>query len=239
MNCTDLRILYEDNHIIAVEKPQNIPSAPDSSGDADMLSLVREYLKIKYNKPGNVFVGLVHRLDRPTGGVMVFARTSKAAERLSAGLQNGEFEKRYYAVVMGAPKVKTDYLTHYLLKDGDTNTTSVVPQTTAGAKPAELKYTVIESVSAQMITLSLVAVRLETGRSHQIRVQMSTVGHPVAGDAKYGGGKVLRGNLALWSYQLKFPHPVTKTMMSFRCIPPTDDAPWKFFRTLEADFNVL
>jgi len=230
-----MRILFEDNHIIVVEKPQNIPSAPDSSGDTDMLTMVKDYIKQKYNKPGNVFIGLVHRLDRPTGGVMVFARTSKAAERLSECLREGEFDKRYYAVVMGKPREKSDRITHYLLKDEASNTVSVVPQLTAGAKEASLQYTVIESADL----VSLIDVRLETGRSHQIRAQMATVGHPVFGDAKYGGDKTPKGKLALWSYQLKFPHPTTKVLMSFRVIPPVDETPWKLFRTLEANFNVL
>jgi len=239
MQYTDLRILYEDNQIIVAEKPQNVPSALDSSGDPDMLSLVKEYVKVKYNKPGNVFIGLVHRLDRPTGGVMVFARTSKAAERLSACIRDGNFDKRYYAVVMGVPRLRSERITHYLLKDEVTNTTSVVPQLTAGAKAAELQYSVVETAETALVKMSLADIRLETGRSHQIRVQMSALGNPVFGDSRYGGAKTPKGNLALWSYQLKFPHPVTKTIMSFRATPPLDETPWKLFKSLEAHFNIL
>ncbi|MDR3318280.1 MAG: RluA family pseudouridine synthase, partial [Clostridiales bacterium] len=182
MTADELQILHEDNHIIVVVKPQNVASQPDSSGDADMLTLIKEYVRVKCGKPGNVFIGLVHRLDRPTGGIMVFARTSKAAERLSAQIREGSFDKRYYAVVMGRPREKTERLAHYLLKDEETNTTNVVPASTAGCKYAELQYTLIENEGI----VSLVDVRLDTGRSHQIRVQMKTIGNPVFGDARYG-----------------------------------------------------
>ena len=168
----ELEVLYEDNHVIVVNKPQNIPSQADSSEDEDMLSIVKNYIKVKENKPGNVYLGLVHRLDRPTGGVMVFAKSSKAASRLSEQFKTDEVHKTYYAVVVGTPKEKTKRLVHYLKKDPRENKVTVVPQFTEGAKYAELVYEVLESKGGY----SLVKVDLVTGRSHQIRVQMKTIG---------------------------------------------------------------
>ncbi len=175
-------ILYEDNHVIVVLKPQNVPSQADESGDKDMLTMVKEYIKEKYNKPGNVYVGLVHRLDRPTGGVMVFAKTSKAAARLTEQFKNKEAEKTYFAVVCGTLKAKQTKLVNYLLKDEKNNIVKVVPMATTGAKRAELDYTVLEEKDG----FSLLKVKLETGRGHQIRVQLSTIGNPIYGDQKYG-----------------------------------------------------
>jgi 23S rRNA pseudouridine1911/1915/1917 synthase len=145
MKIEDLNIIYEDNHIIVVIKPQNIPTQKDDSGDQDMLSVVKEYVKEKYNKPGNVYVGLVHRLDRPTGGLLVFAKTSKAASRLSEQIQNGEFDKRYLTVVVGAPNDKTKKLENYLKKDERTNVVKIVPRSEDGAKKAELVYNVLDT----------------------------------------------------------------------------------------------
>lgn len=141
----DLNIIYEDNHVIVVIKPKNIPTQKDESCDEDMLSLVKEYVKVKYNKPGNVYIGLVHRLDRPTGGLLVFAKTSKAASRLSEQIKNGEFDKKYLTVVVGQPKDRTKKLEHFLKKDEKTNIVKIVPQTESGAKKAELIYEVIDT----------------------------------------------------------------------------------------------
>lgn len=220
-------VVYEDNHVIVVVKPQDIPSCPDDSGDKDMLTLVKEYLKTKYQKPGEAYVGLVHRLDRPTGGVMVFAKTSKAAARLCEGMRNGEFEKKYFAIVVGKPKEKTMLnVTHYLVKDSSKNMVYSVPMATEGAQKAVLDYTVLESNDS----LSLLAVKLHTGRAHQIRVQMKTLGIPLFGDQRYGEGKSPVGyHLALWATELKFIHPTTKEKMVFRVYPPVDQVPWKYF----------
>lgn len=223
----DLVILHEDNHIIVVLKPQNIPSCEDESKDKDLLTMIKEYIKEKYNKQGNVYLGLVHRLDRPTGGVMVFAKSSKAASRLSEQLRNGDFEKRYFAVLMGVPKEEKATLTHYMKKNAINNVVYVCPPTVAGAKFAELEYKLLEKKE----DLSLVDVRLHTGRSHQIRVQMSTIGTPVYGDMRYGGEKAKKGYLALWAYYLSFSHPVSKERMVFRVQPPKDLTPWKDFDT--------
>jgi len=221
----DLTILHEDNHIIVVLKPQNVPSCEDESKDLDMLNMVKTYIKEKYQKPGNVYVGLVHRLDRPTGGVMVFAKTSKAASRLSEQIKNGDMNKKYLAVVDGVPKVNSGKLINYLLKNEKTNTVSAVPQLTQGAKYAELSYKVLDSEKG----VSLVDIDLLTGRSHQIRVQFKYIGCPVYGDAKYGK-KSANNKLALWSYYLKFEHPVTKNSMVFKVYPPVEENPWKVFK---------
>ena len=226
----DLIILHEDNHIIVVLKPQNVPSCEDESKDKDMLTIIKEYIKEKYNKQGNVYLGLVHRLDRPTGGVMVFAKSSKAASRLSEQLRSGDFEKRYFAVLMGVPKEEKATLTHYMKKNAINNVVYICPPTVAGAKFAELEYKVLEKTE----DLSLVDVRLHTGRSHQIRVQMNAIGTPVYGDMRYGGEKAKKGYLALWAYYLSFSHPVSKEKMVFRVQPPKDLTPWKDFETERA-----
>ncbi len=220
----DIRIFHEDNSVLVVVKPQNIPSQPDESGDTDMLTLLKQYVKQKYNKPGEVYLGLVHRLDRPTGGVMVFARNSKSAERLSAQIREGKMNKMYLATVVNTPKQRKGELVHYLKKNALTNNVYVATFGTTGAKCARLDYEVLEHTDQ----LALVKVRLETGRSHQIRVQFSAIGSPLFGDARYGGDIVKGRNLALWAYQLSFDHPVSKERMVFVCYPP-DTHPWNLF----------
>jgi len=221
-----LNVLYEDNHIIVVVKPQNIPSQADSSGDMDMLNMVKEYVKEKYNKPGDAYIGLVHRLDRPTGGIMVFARTSKSAERLSKQIAERTLKKYYLAVVEGTPKEKFARLVNYLKKDEKTNIVSVVPKLEWGAKEAVLEY---HTMAKYQDTLSLLKVELFTGRSHQIRSQLSFVGNPIVSDIKYGAKLKLSKNLSLWAYKLSFAHPITQKQMQFICFPPTDTVPWKYF----------
>ncbi len=218
-------ILHEDNHILVVAKPQNIPVQQDSSGDADLLTLLKGYLKQEYDKPGNVYLGLVHRLDRPTGGVMVFAKTSKAAARLSEGLKSGDFEKEYLAVTVGTPREEKANLVHYLKKNSITNTVYVVPQATDGARRAELNYRVLESKPP----VSLLSISLITGRGHQIRVQLSHIRCPVFGDVRYKGDIAKGYNLALWAKSLKLTHPVTQERMVFIAWPPETDEPWKHF----------
>ena len=235
MEYTDLKILYEDNHIIVVLKPQNVPSQEDSSGDKDMLTLVKEYIKIKYDKPGNVFVGLVHRLDRPTGGVMVFAKTSKAAERLCAQIVSGEFTKRYFAITVGTPRDRQARLTDYLVKDEKENIVRRVPAKIEGAKQAVLDYKVLDALDE----IALLDIHLITGRSHQARVQLQNMGTPIFGDAKYGGDTLAKGhNLALWARELSFLHPTSKERLVFKVFPPTDDVPWKYF-PIEKFMNIV
>ena len=220
-----MEILHEDNQIIVVKKPQNIPSQADSSGDSDMLSMVKEYIKEKYNKPGNVFAGLVHRLDRPTGGVMVFAKTSKAASRLSAQIQDGTFEKEYMCVTCGIPREKMGRLVHYIKKDEKNNIVEIVPQSTEGAKRAELEYKVLATSGKY----ALLSVKIFTGRSHQIRVQLKAIGCPIFGDQKYGGEHRPKANLNLFATELKFNHPVSQDRMVFKVYPPEEESNWKLF----------
>lgn len=219
-----LNILYEDNHLLVVNKPFNVPTQPDSSNDVSLYVMVKDYIKTTYNKPGNVYVGLVHRLDRVTGGIVVFAKTSKAAERLSKDIQNRNIVKKYLAILSGVPRDKIGHLEHYLKKDEKTNTVKLATPTEEGAKLAVLNYRTLEYNEKY----SLVDIDLETGRSHQIRVQMSANKTPVFADFKYGKG-VKDVNLALFAYKLQFTHPTTKKLMTFIIEPPLNDIPWKFF----------
>jgi len=212
----DIRILFEDNHLLVVEKPMNIPVQADESGDIDMLTLLKQYLVEKYNKPGDAFLGLVHRLDRPTGGVMVFAKTSKAASRLSDAIREGNVDKKYLAIVEGKPRFNQDKLINYLKKSPETNMVKVVPELTEGAKYAELDYKVLETKN----NYSLLNVNLITGRGHQIRVQLATLGHPIVGDKRYGKSENLKLPLCLWAYELKFSHPISGKELMFRVYPP-------------------
>ncbi|NCA67272.1 MAG: RluA family pseudouridine synthase [Clostridia bacterium] len=226
INYKDLNIVFEDNHIIVVVKPYNVPSQEDSSGDKDMLTLLKEYLVETYTKPGNAFLGLVHRLDRPTGGVMVFAKTSKAAARLTESIQAGELEKKYLAVVKGKTRRNSEKLDDYLYKYENLNLVKVVPMTTAGAKRAVLVYKLLEEKEDN----SLITVNLLTGRSHQIRVQMEFIGNPLLGDVKYNKTPDPKcNNLALWATELRFPHPTTRDIMVFRLYPDLEEYPWNQF----------
>ena len=201
-----LNVIYEDNHIIVVEKPANIPSQKDNTNDIDMLTIIKDYLKEKYDKKGNVYLGLVHRLDRPVGGIMVFAKTSKAASRLSDQIRKNEFKKTYIAIVDGVLKQKQGTWKDYLIKNEKTNITTT---TTKGrGKEAILDYKVIDEKN----NLSMLKINLKTGRSHQIRVQTSSRGYPIVGDSKYGKneGKI---NIALFAYELSFIHPTKKEQM--------------------------
>ena len=195
-----------------------------------MLTMIKEYIAKTYNKTGNVYLGLVHRLDRPTGGVMVFAKSSKAAARLTEQMKNGDFEKRYYAVLVGKPREESATLTHYMKKNAVNNMVYVCPPTTAGAKFAELEYKTLEEKSG----LTLADITLHTGRSHQIRVQMNAIGTPVYGDMRYGGEKAKKGYLALWAYYLSFTHPVSKERLVFRVEPVNDRTPWNLFDTTKS-----
>ena len=220
----DFEVIYEDNSIIVVNKPQNIPTQADESGDKDMLSMVKEYVKEKYNKPGNVFIGLVHRLDRPTGGVMVFARNSKSASRLSDQIRNGEFDKTYYAITKSVPNPKQSRIVTYLKKDVKNNIARIVPMLEDGAKRAELEYKVLETYD----NMALVKVNLFTGRGHQIRAQLASIKCPIVGDQKYDTNSI-KANLHLFAVELKFNHPVSGEKMVFRVFPPEDKPLWNKF----------
>ena len=211
----NLQVIYEDNHIIVVVKPSGIPSQADKSGDIDMLTLVKEYIKDKYNKPGEVYLGLLHRLDRMTSGLMVFARTSKAASRLSNCIRQGDFKKEYIAAVQGKLE-GTGELQNYLFKDERTNISSVVSPEKKNAKLAKLEYKLIGSTVYKDNEYTYVRIKLYTGRHHQIRVQFSNINHPLYGDVKYGSQK---GELALVACSLKFIHPTKDEVMEFEYMP--------------------
>ena len=213
-----INVLYEDNHIIVVEKPVNVLVQADDTKDTDLLTMIKDYIKEKYNKPGNVYLGLVHRLDRPVGGVMVFARTSKAASRLSDEVRLRKIKKTYLAVVHGKTK---DYekLVDYISKDEKTNNSYIDKKS---GKESILEYNTIKYDKEN--DLSLVKVNLETGRHHQIRLQMSNINHALYGDQRYGLQD--KKQIALYAYKLEFIHPVTKEEMSFELLPKMDGV-WK------------
>lgn len=208
-------VLYEDNHLLVVIKPPGIPTQSDHTGKPDLLSLLKADLKVRHQKPGNVFLGMVHRLDQPVGGVMVFAKTSKGASRLSAQIRARTFEKHYQAVVWGRPDPEEGPLEHTLLKDPRTNTVQVVPPDTPGAKWASMYYRVESSAHG----LSLVHIQLFTGRPHQIRAQMAAIGCALRGDVKYGA-PIDGAEMALWATQLSFEHPTRPERMTFEAEPP-------------------
>ncbi len=247
-------VVYEDNHVVVVNKPANTPSQEDESKDLDMLSMVKAYIKVKYEKPGDVFIGLIHRLDRPAGGLMVFARTSKAASRLSEQMRSRKITKKYLAVVEGelnaepvgaadptltaglsgaaGPSGATDpsgtvRLEGYIEKDASTNKVAVYDIMKGESKFAALSYVCLQKQGG----FSLVEVELETGRPHQIRAQMAHAGHALYGDQKYGHGRTGL-QLALWSYELAFEHPVTKAPLRFVSLPPLTQKPWQDFSVL-------
>ena len=216
-------IVYEDNHLLVVVKPPNMPTQADASGDPDLHSTMKQYIAEKYQKPGAVYLGLVHRLDRPVGGLVVLARTSKAADRLSEQVRKKTLARQYVAAVRGNPAKEAE-LCDWLLKDERTNTVRAVAEGTPGAKDAMLRYAVAGSAGE----LSLVRVKLFTGRSHQIRVQLSHNGTPIWGDARYGAGKPGQ-QIALWGAHLGMVHPTKKEEMRFTALPPMDGMPWRTF----------
>ena len=201
-----INVIYEDNHLIVVEKPINIPTQEDNTKDKDLLTILKKYIKEKYNKPGNVYLGLVHRLDRPVGGIMVFARTSKAASRLSEQVRNKTFKKTYNAVVIGNIE-NTGKLKDNLLKDEKRNIVKV----DKNGKEAILNFKKLNYKN----NMSLVEINLETGRSHQIRVQMANHGYPLFGDQKYNKTAKVGEQIALFAKKIEFIHPTTNELLTF------------------------
>ena len=216
------KILYEDNHILVVVKKENIPVQEDNSKDLDLLTILKQYIKEKYSKPGNVYLGLVHRLDRPVSGIMVFAKTSKAARRLSEQIKNNQMKKRYYAIVENYPAEEAT-LEDKLLKDGKTNIVKVNPN----GKTCLLSYKLIKYDKTS--NLSLVDINLITGRSHQIRVQFSSRNFSLFGDQKYNKNSKVGQQIALVAYHLEFVHPTTNKLMIFEEKVP-DKYPWTIFK---------
>ncbi len=220
-----LQVLYEDNHVIVVLKEPNVPVQSDASGDPDLLSMVKEYVKIRYNKPGEAYIGLVHRMDRPVGGVICFARTSKAASRLSEQVRSHRMRREYLCIAEGS--TPDDFMLHnFLQKDSARNRVTVLPDYLhAQGKEAILYGHTVERREDS----SLVAIRLETGRGHQIRVQMSHAGYPLKGDHRYGNSRK-REQIALWGMRLTFEHPITGKNMVF-IAPAPKEGFWKEYMT--------
>lgn len=206
-------IVYEDNHLLIAVKPHNMPSQRDMTEDEDLLSYLKEYRKKRENKPGEAYLGLMHRLDRPAAGLMAFAKTSKCAARVSGQIQNGQFHKRYYAVLEGELKKPEGQLVDYLKKDPKSNLSQIVSQNTPGAKWAALNYWVRDERQG----LTLVEIELLTGRSHQIRLQFASRSLPLLGDQKYGSHQ--KGNLCLFAHYLSLIHPTKRERMEFWAHP--------------------
>ena len=221
-----LEVLFEDNHLVAINKPAGVLVQGDETGDKPLVDDAKAYIKRKYQKPGDVFLGVVHRLDRPVSGVVVFARTSKALSRMNELFRDRRTEKVYWAVVEKAPAIPSGTLVHWLLKDEKKNKTTVYRQETPGALRSELSYAKMASSGG----LHLLEVRPLTGRSHQIRAQLSALGCPILGDLKYGSGSPTGdGSIALHARQLSFLHPVKKESITIRAEVP-DQAWWTPFR---------
>lgn len=217
-----INVIYEDNHLLVVEKPINVLVQADDTRDLDLLTICKGYLKEKYNKPGNVYLGLIHRLDRPVGGIMVFAKTSKAASRLSDQVRTRKFNKVYHSVVFGKVKGE-DTLEDYLIKNTRTNMVTVNPK----GKLSRLSYELVMYNKEK--DLSLVKIHLETGRSHQIRVQFSSRKHPLYGDQRYNKQAISGEQIALFASSLSFYHPITKEYLTFNLDLPKRK-PWNYFK---------
>ena len=222
-----LEILYEDNHVIVVNKKSSDIVQGDKTGDATLPDAIKSYLKEKYNKPGNVFCGVVHRLDRPTSGAVIFARTSKALERLNKQFREKETDKVYWAIVDKKPESRTGKLVHYLRKNENQNKSYVTNESSAGAKQAVLNYTYLRSSDK----FHLLEIALETGRHHQIRVQLATINCHIKGDLKYGAKRSNEdGSICLHARKISFTHPTTNQLIEVIApLPP--DTLWQFFES--------
>ncbi len=220
----NLEVIYEDNHIIAINKAIGELVQPDPSGSPSLEEKVKQYIKEKYNKPGEVFLGVVHRIDRPTSGVVIMARTSKALTRLNEQLRDRGFHKEYLAIVENPLPKKSDHLVGHLTRNSKTNKSHISSLPQKDSKVAELKYNYLGATT----NYHLVSVELLTGRHHQIRAQLSTLGCPIKGDLKYGAKRSNKyGGIALHSYKLTITHPVTKEPLVLIATPPADEILWK------------
>lgn len=223
---TSLQIIYEDNHIIAVNKTHHDLVQKDDTGDLALDGKIKQYLKKKYNKPGEVFLGVVHRLDRPVTGVVLFARTSKALTRLTKMFRESEMKKTYWAIVKNPPPKESDRLTHHLVRNAKQNKTYCNESPRAGSKEATLSYRII----GRSDNYFLLEIDLETGRHHQIRAQLSHIGCPIKGDLKYGFPRSNPdGGISLHAREIRFVHPVTKKELVITAEVPEGDKLWKAF----------
>lgn len=218
------QIVFEDNHLLVINKKPGQLVQGDKTGDESLLESIKNYIKKREQKPGNVFLGLVHRIDRPTSGLVVYAKTSKALSRLTQMVKNREIQKTYWAIVAKEMIPQKQRLVHYLKKNEKTNKTTVFPKATDGAKEAVLNYEVINILDHYQ----LLEIDLETGRHHQIRAQLSKIGVPVKGDLKYGAPRSNPdGGISLHARKLNFIHPVTKEEVELVAPVPQNDAVWK------------
>ncbi|WP_159949005.1 RluA family pseudouridine synthase [Polaribacter septentrionalilitoris] len=218
-NKENLQVLFEDNHILIVNKRAGDITQGDKTGDKPLSEVAKEYIKEKYNKPGNVYLGVVHRLDRPTSGIIIFARTSKALERLNKMLREKTINKTYWAVVKNHPKKEKETLINYLKKNPKNNKSSVFQKEISGSKRAVLHYQVIQKLE----NYSLLEVDLETGRHHQIRAQLSAIGCAIKGDLKYGFSRSNKdGSIHLHARKIEFTHPVSKENIKITAPTPND-----------------
>ncbi|MCK9448293.1 MAG: RNA pseudouridine synthase [Bacteroidales bacterium] len=221
------RILFEDNHLLIVNKYAGELVQGDKTGDIPLVDKVKQYLKVRYSKPGNVFAGLVHRIDRPVSGLVVFAKTGKALTRMNAMVQQRDFKKYYYAIVRNKPAQPQGLLEHYLKKNETQNKSYVADQEDKAAKKALLTYSLVASSDS----FHLIEIELLTGRHHQIRAQLAALGSPIAGDLKYGDKRSLDyPAIALHAFGLEFIHPVKKIPLQFRQ-PMPEHKPWIYFDT--------
>ncbi|MBL4642985.1 MAG: RluA family pseudouridine synthase [Flavobacteriaceae bacterium] len=219
----NLQVLFEDNHIVIVNKRAGDITQGDKTGDKPLSDVVKEYIKEKYNKPGQVFLGVVHRLDRPTSGIIIFARTSKALERLNKMLRDKTIKKTYWAVVKEQPKKENDTLTNFLKKNPKNNKSTAYSKEIDDSKKAILHYKTIKKLD----NYSLLEVDLETGRHHQIRCQLANIGSPIKGDLKYGFNRSNKdGSIHLHARKINFTHPVSKEIVQITA-PVPDEVIWK------------
>ena len=215
----NLQVLFEDNHIIVVNKRAGDITQGDKTRDKPLSEVTKEYIKDKYNKPGNVYLGVVHRLDRPTSGIIIFARTSKSLERLNKMLREKTINKTYWAVVKKHPKKEKDTLVNFLKKNPKNNKSTAYSKEIDGSKKAILHYTVIKKLD----NYSLIEIDLETGRHHQIRTQLSTIGSPIKGDLKYGFDRSNKdGSIHLHARKIQFTHPVSKEQINITAPTPKE-----------------
>ncbi|MCB9263206.1 MAG: RluA family pseudouridine synthase [Flavobacteriales bacterium] len=221
-------ILFEDNHLIAINKPAGLLVHDELSYDKTLTDYVKEYIKTEYDKPGDVFLGVIHRIDRPVSGLVIFAKTSKALTRMNELFKEKKLKKIYYALVQKKPQKLSDDLTHWLVKNKEKNVTKAYDKEVKDSKKSQLSYDYIGTANHKF----LLKIYLHTGRSHQIRAQLAKIGYPISGDLKYGSWKGKGNYIYLHSKSLEFIHPVKKEKLLLQCPLPNEEN-WNFFQSFE------